>query len=696
MSRIAKINLTVGFPSRKTAYILTLLWMVLSVPSFGQENVRDSLTRELRKLERLQKETPSTNYVDVLNELSQAYRFVKADSVRSMANRALNLSEKIGYLAGRSEALANIGGYHSDNGNNQKAIAYYKNAIIMADSIGDVDGKIGIMNSLANEYSYLGNYEKALSTFLIGLDLAKEHDLKVSQSILNENIASLYTSQKEYDQALEFYNEVKKINKEIGDEVIIAETLSNLAEVYSDIGDYDLAMFNINKSISTFEKQEIYDWLAFAYSVKGEIYLKQHKYKWALYWYDQSNLLHEDLEDDRSRIDLLNGISAAFLGLREDDTSQQYALEAFELSSRIKSLEGQRACSETLYKIYKNKFAFEEALKYHEIFLKLTDSLYKDENKRSLMLLKTKLKHDKDKQLLIAQNEKELAKQRNFVTATVMILLVLLATSIPLYFNQKKLKRLYKELKENTANLQASQSELNAINRTKDKLFSIIGHDLRGPIGALQGLLKLMVSGEVAKEDYTKFLPKLKGDVDHILFTLNNLLSWGYSQMNGNSVKPKTISLNKLVESSTNLLAEMAGNKSIKIADELPEDCYVLADKNQLDVVIRNLISNAIKFTPENGLIVLDAQELEEHWKIEIRDTGIGMDEKTKSKLFRENASITTYGTNNEKGTGLGLTLCREMVEKNKGEIWVESELQKGSSFYFTVPKVVKKYRKAS
>ena len=193
MSRIAKINLTVGFPSRKTAYILTLLWMVLSVPSFGQENVRDSLTRELRKLERLQKETPSTNYVDVLNELSQAYRFVKADSVRSMANRALNLSEKIGYLAGRSEALANIGGYHSDNGNNQKAIAYYKNAIIMADSIGDVDGKIGIMNSLANEYSYLGNYEKALSTFLIGLDLAKEHDLKVSQSILNENIASLYT-----------------------------------------------------------------------------------------------------------------------------------------------------------------------------------------------------------------------------------------------------------------------------------------------------------------------------------------------------------------------------------------------------------------------------------------------------------------------------------------------------------------------
>ena len=677
-----------------------MVFLVLLLFSYctliGQENLRDSLWSKLNVVESNPQNFVATKYVDLLNELSQEYRFVKADSVYSLATRALRKSKLENYILGECEALDNLGGYFSDNGKNYKAISYFKEALKLADSIGVNDIKIGIINNLASEFSYLGNYEKALENFLIGLDLAKETNNKVMQSILNENIAGLYTSQKEFEQALEFYNEVKKINQEIGDEIIIAETLSNLADVYADIENYDHAMFNVNKSISTFEKEEVFDWLAFAYSVKGEIYLKQKKFKWALYWYDQSNLLHENLEDDRSRIDLLNGMASAYLGLGEDEKSNQYALEAFEISSNIKSLEGRRDCAQTLYKIRKNKGKFEEALKYHEIFQQLTDSLYKDENKRSLTLLKTKLKYDKDKQLLIANNEKELAKQRNMINASIIILMVLLATAIPLYFNQKKLKKLYRELQVNTKNLRESQMELNAINSTKDKLFSIIGHDLRGPIGALQGLLKLMVSGEIAKEDFSKFIPKLRGDVDHILFTLNNLLSWGYSQMNGTVTKPKMVNLNKLVESSINLLSEMASNKSIKIIDELPEECLILADENQVDVVVRNLISNAIKFTPENGLITLEADEMENYWKVKIRDTGIGMDKKTRDKLFKENSNITTYGTNNEKGTGLGLSLCKEMVVKNKGKIWVESVPQKGSTFYFTMPKITKKYRKAS
>ncbi len=685
------------FYPRNTSLLALLLFVLFSFfQGMGQENKRDSLWFKLKALETHSPNHSGTHYIDVLNALSKEYRFVKEDSVYSLASRALRLSKSKNYTFGECKALDNLGGFYSDNGKNHEAISHFKKALRLADSIGDRETKIGIINNLANEFFYLSNYEKALENFLIGLDLAKETDDKLRQSILNENIASLYVSQKEFDQALEFYSQVKKLNEEIGDEIIIAETLSNLADVYADMENYEHAMFNINKGISTFEKEEIFDWLAFAYSVKGEIYLKQKKYKWALYWYDQSNLLHENLEDDRSRIDLLNGMASAYLGLGEDEKSKGYALEAFQLSSNIKSLEGKRDCAKTLYIISKNEGDFEEALKYHEVFQQLTDSIYKDENKRSLTLLKTKLKYDKDKQLLIADTEKELAKQRNLINASIIILMVLLATAIPLYFNQKKLKKLYSELQVNTKNLRESQMELNAINGTKDKLFSIIGHDLRGPIGALQGLLKLMVSGEIAKEDFSKFIPKLRGDVDHILFTLNNLLSWGYSQMNGTVTKPKMVNLNKLIESSINLLSEMASNKSIKIMDQLPKECLILADGNQMDIVVRNLISNAIKFTPQNGLITLEAEEMEEYWKVKIRDTGIGMDEKTRKKLFRENSNITTYGTNNEKGTGLGLSLCKEMVEKNRGKIWVESTPKKGSTFYFTIPKITKKYRKAS
>lgn len=679
---------------------LTIIAILLLYPIkkvIGQQNVRDSLSGKIHFIE---KTTPDyqrdKTYINLLNDLAREYRFVKEDSLLNLSKKALSLSRKIKYLSGESEALANIGGFHSDNGNNEMAISYFSKALNLAGYLEDPSTKMGILNSLANEYSYLGDFEQALKYFLTGLDLANASENKIMQSILNENIASLYSAQKEYDEALEFYKKVKKINQEIGNGIIIAETLSNLAEIYADMGNYDHAMFNINTSIATFEKNEIYDWLAFAYSVKGEVYLRQGKYKWALYWYDQSNLLHQNLEDDRSRIDLLNGMAAAYLGMGEDEKSNEYALAAFDVANTIKSLGGQRDCAETLYKISKNEGDFEKALHYHEIFQKLTDSLYKDENKRSLMLLKTKLKYDKDKQLLIADKEKELARQRNFINASIIILMVLLATAIPLYFNQKKLRRLYKALKINTQSLEESQTELNSINKTKDKLFSIIGHDLRGPIGALQGLLKLLASGDVAKEDLSKFLPKLRGDVDHILFTLNNLLSWGYSQMNGTVTKPKMVKLNKLVHDSMKLLSEMASNKSIKIMDQMPENCFILADEDQVDIVIRNLISNAIKFTPENGLITLEAEEDGNYWKVKIRDTGIGMNEKTRKKLFTENSNITTYGTNNEKGTGLGLSLCKEMVERNKGKIWVESKPKKGSIFYFTVPKITKKYRKAS
>ena len=683
------------YAKRNIFFVMFLVSFILSIFHVqGQENKRDSLWSRLKVLKSGSLEDTEQKTIDVLNELARQYRFVKLDSVFSLSNRALELSKENNYTLGASNALENIGEYYSDHGNNQKAITYFKEALVLADSLPQKNSKINILNNLGNEYSYLGNYEKALKNFLIGLDLAKETNDKIQQSILNENIAALYTSQKEYDQALEFYGQVKKLNEEIGDEIIIAETLSNLAEVYSDMKNFEHAMFNVNKSISTFEKEEILDWLAYAYSVKGEIYLKQKKYKWALYWFDQSNLLHKNLEDDRSRIVLLNGMAAAYLGLGEDEKSDSYALEAYEISTNIKSLRGKRDCAKTLYQIRKNRGDFAEALKYHEIFQQLTDSLYKDENKRSLTLLKTKLQYDKDKQLLIAQNEKKLAKQRNLINATIIVLMVLLATAIPLYFNQKKLKRLYKELQINTKNLTESQSKLNAINRTKDKLFSIIGHDLRGPIGALQGLLKLMANGDIVKNDFDKFIPKLKGDVDHILFTLNNLLSWGYSQMNGTVTNPKMVNLNKLVERSMNLLSEMAGNKSIKIMDQLPNECLILADENQMDIVVRNLISNAIKFTPSNGLITLEAEEMERFWKVKIRDTGIGMDKLTKKKIFKESSNITTYGTNNEKGTGLGLSLCKEMVEKNKGKIWVESTPLKGSTFYFTTPKITKRYRK--
>ncbi|MDT0539516.1 tetratricopeptide repeat-containing sensor histidine kinase [Croceitalea sp. P059] len=680
----------------KVNSIILILFMLCVPIMYGQQSSIDSIKRKIVKL---QKKTPNfekdTSYINLINNLAGNYRFIKSDSLLFLSKEALALSKQLNYIHGETKALNSLGDYFSDKGNALKAISYLNNALKIADSVQDLKLKLALLNDLGTEYSYTGDYEKALNSYLEGIDIATPLDDKLMLSILNENIAALYAAQKEFSQALEFYKKVKRYNEQLGDEIISAETMSNLAELYTDMDNFEYAMFNINQSISIFEKHGIYDWLAFAYSVKGGIYLNQKKYKWSLYWFDQSNVLHENLEDDRSKIELLNGLAKAYYGLNIDSTSSKFAQEGFEISKRIQSLQGQKDCAETLYKISKNNDEYENALAFHEVFQKLSDSLSRDENKKILTLTKTRFNYDQQKQELIEANEKALAKQRNLINLALAILCIVLAISIPLYFNQKKQKRLYKELKVKTKSLRERESELNEINKTKDKLFSIIGHDLRGPIGALQGILKLFSSGDIAKEEFHSFVPKLKSDVDHILFTLNNLLSWGYAQMNGTTTRPKVNCFSKLVDNNINLLSELAASKSIKIINQLPENPMGYFDQNHIDIVVRNLVSNAIKFTPNNGLITIEAVEDKNSWKISVRDTGIGMDKPTMKKIFNDNSNLTTYGTNNEKGTGLGLNLCKEMVIKNKGEIWVESELQKGSTFYFTIPKVVKKYKKA-
>ncbi len=675
-----------------------LMWLLLLGTSMAQaqQGGKDALLQRIQK-ERSRQDfsTQDTLYIDLLNKLAVAQRFYHTDSLLSLSKQALELSRSASYRRGESTALLNVGDYHSDKGDFERAVSNYKESLAIAITIGDRKLILRTQNNLAGEYGYLGDYANALNGYLEGIELAEEFGDKLMLSIMNENIANLYASQKDYEQAMDFYKKVKRINEEIDDDLSSAETFSNMASIYADMGKLDYAMFNVNSSISIFEKHQSMDWLAYAYEVKGKIYLKQQKYKWALFWYNQSEMLHETLEDDRGEIDLLNGIAEAYLGQGKDSISQQYAQRAFEISTRINFSEGRQKCAKTLYKISKNKKDDASALAYHELYQQLSDTLSRIENQKSLTLWKTKVEHERQKVNLIQENEKQLATQRNYVNAALAILLIFITVTFLVHRSEKIQKNLNEALKAKTEHLEKNEKELKEINETKDKLFSIIAHDLRGPIGAFQGLLDLFRTGEIKKDEFMDFIPKLGQDIDHISFTLNNLLSWGQTQMNGSVTRPSVISLENLVEDNLNLLSEIASGKSIKLVSRLTPNTNAWSDGDQIDIVIRNLISNALKFTPANGVVTVSAQEKTDHWEISVRDTGIGMDQETVKKIFTENANISTYGTNNEKGTGIGLGLCKEMVEKNKGTIWVDSILEQGTCFYFTLPKGKKSYQKA-
>lgn len=236
--------------------------------------------------------------------------------------------------------------------------------------------------------------------------------------------------------------------------------------------------------------------------------------------------------------------------------------------------------------------------------------------------------------------------------------------------------------------LEESKKQLIELNANKDKFFSIIAHDLRSPFNSILGFSDIMVE-QVKKKDYVgveKYAAIIQNSSQHAMKLLLNLFEWAQLQTRRLVLNPEYFEMVSLVNEVAELTGISAQQKNISISSNLPHNATVFADKSMISTVLRNLVSNAIKFTHLGGKIVITVEQKKKELIISVSDTGIGISNEVLEKLFLLNETVSMLGTNNEKGTGLGLILCKEFVEKNKGKIWVESEVGKGSVFYFTLP----------
>lgn len=232
------------------------------------------------------------------------------------------------------------------------------------------------------------------------------------------------------------------------------------------------------------------------------------------------------------------------------------------------------------------------------------------------------------------------------------------------------------------------EQNLSDLNSTKDKLISIIAHDLRGPFNNILGFSELLIKNvnnyDVAK--FEKYLGIINSSTQNTLVLLDNLLDWAKSQTGQISFNPKKLLFSKIIQEMIKLKDSHAKSKDISLNYSSLDEIEVFADENMLKTILRNLISNAIKFTEKGGQININAILKQNHVEISISDNGIGMDENTLKELFKISSKATSHGTANEKGSGLGLVLCKEFIEKHRGEIRVESEEGKGSNFKFILP----------
>ncbi len=247
-----------------------------------------------------------------------------------------------------------------------------------------------------------------------------------------------------------------------------------------------------------------------------------------------------------------------------------------------------------------------------------------------------------------------------------------------------------KELSNLVNQLSKSNEELNKLNASKDKYFSIIAHDLKGPVGNLNSFLNFMTdqSDKISKEEFQKDLILLQSSSKKIKDLLENLLTWSRSQRGDIQYNPDNFDLQRLIQSNMLLFESSVNNKKISLLNKVQSGIAGYFDYEMIKTVFRNLISNAIKYTNTNGSITISSREVDTFIEITIEDTGTGMNYSMSQNLFRIDVKhFSTDGTNGEKGTGLGLILCKEFIDKHGGKIWVESEEGKGSKFKFTIPK---------
>lgn len=284
--------------------------------------------------------------------------------------------------------------------------------------------------------------------------------------------------------------------------------------------------------------------------------------------------------------------------------------------------------------------------------------------------------------------QKNIDKNLNYFIVLVAVYILLLSLLFRIVYTDARRRRLInKELKQNHDNLVKIKEELAALNAQKDKLFSTIAHDLRSPFTALFGLSQLLI------EDYDQYTDEQKkSDIKiihdtlrNLLEMINNLLTWSRMQFQNRSDNPEKINLCELIDSVLTPLHLSAANKEIKFEVSCADDAEVVADRNITATVLRNLVSNAIKFTNKNGMIKVIVTQNGEGTIVEVNDNGVGMDSGIVQNIFNPDINNTRRGTENEKGTGLGLIICKEFVEQLGGKLWVKSRPGHGSSFYFTI-----------
>ncbi|NQZ43330.1 MAG: hypothetical protein HRT65_03410 [Flavobacteriaceae bacterium] len=649
------------------------LFALLQSPCLAQKKLTDSLGSIKADFESRPDFNPSdTTYIKNLYELARAYIYQNKDSVLHMANRALELSDAISYDKGKAGAQLALASYHLFNGNFDTGFEFADKAYQLSTTAGADSIHLTVINLMGLGYYAKKDFPKTYLLYQEGFQKAEAQSNQQMQLAFNMNLATTFSIIKDYEQALTYYDKCLDILKSSDDRLQKAQVESNLGYLYWKKNEFEKGKKHTYAAIPVFQENRFGAWESFACITLGGIAIQEKDFEEAMKHYSKAMELLENMNDQKRETDVYLGLAEAYLLRGAIAQAEEYAIKAHTLAKGITYFEGQIQVSDLLYRINRMLDRSEIAIEHLEAAQRLSDSIMVEDNATKLLMLQAQSNFENEQQLAEIENDKVLERQRAITLTSLVLLLALTAIILLIRKNIKEQK--------------AANRKLQELNAAKDRVFSIIGHDLKSPIGTLQELLELYNDSSLSDEQIAAVFPRLKANVDHSSFTLNNLLFWAKSQMNGIQPVPVQVPIKMAAYEVCALFNEAITKKRLVMTCTFDQTTQIRMDAEHLNIVLRNLISNAIKYSMNGGEIKFGSTTSSQGTEVWIRDEGVGMDQAKIAALFEGNPTDSTPGTAHEKGTGLGLAICDELIRLNGGSLTVESEPGKGSRFRFVIP----------
>jgi len=635
--------------------------------------------------------------VHILNQLSTLYRRTQPRKTNKKALEAYKLSSRFQQESEKATALRNLGLTYS------QLISDYDTALYLCSMAFDIErqaslprGQASTLVAMADIYRDAGDHIKAVSQLLEALrisDSLQYLDLSVDSRL---KLAEVYSALDDNNSTIETLRSGLKMAKLADDRVLEGRCLLAFGKFYLDEGNYLLAYDNlllawekIAQSDDTMLKSEILYRL-------GECNRLLDKFEAGHEQFTRALKIRRDDKDTRGLAEIYVKLGALEKDRGNYRSSEKWLMKGLNLAEMINSNHLMRACYDLLFYVSAELGDYQAASYYSTRFASITEQIYTEASERKFAELEAQHQIQRKQQELTLLSKEfesqrlELQKRRIFNIALVIILVLLLTIGVIVYYYYRENKRIADMLQKTNATVSKQNKELKDLNITKDKFFSIIGHDLKSPVNSLTAFSELLTKGtsKMSEAELKTIASHLNRSLKTLQVLLDNLLTWARTQTGTIEMKPTRFDLDEVIRETLELLAQTAGNKEIGLSYKSRAGMNVLADVDAIKTVLRNLVSNAIKFTKRSGKISILIDEYKDAFEVGIKDTGVGMTMTQVEHIFDMSTKKTTSGTEQEKGTGLGLMLCKEFVEKNGGRIYVESKQYEGSTFRFTVPKV--------